>query len=395
MILLFGAGTRLSFVFEFHCLEVFVPTMPAPFLCSRGRARDPLQRPRSPGAERRVHRLARTAPSLLALALSGCFIAPSMPPAPAVPDAASTPADASSPVTTPPVTTPPPFEEPPASWPAFGATTAYEPACAKLPVIDGKISGTDELDHEWRCAGSVTGRFGRLYVLWDGLNLYAANDWRLRTDAPTCPEMFNAFWLGTPVGFFTLRVYGDNHMEVWRDGVKIAPGKGAAGFGPSINMAKPHAMYEFRLTIPNLPPAAGMWLGECDPAGNLVTQGGPVVCGADAAPMVMEPMMFSLKAVQTGGKPGVTVAAAPKAKEALGSVEPKVLVPGQTAIVRAKWAGATQGLRLRVGDVEISDATWFDDCVIFTVPVVVAGVTVITVERNGSMSRPLQVQVAQ
>ncbi|MGE0784690.1 MAG: hypothetical protein AB7S26_03305 [Sandaracinaceae bacterium] len=158
---------------------------------------------------------------------------------------------------------------------AVGALTLVASACATSSptfepcpgfTIDGAFTD-DRADGE-RCTEwtvePVRGRFGDLYVdvSPDG-DLMVLNDWHLRDDAPAEPEMYNLFCLATSLGMFEIRVFGDHHVEAWRDGEPYDEIEGAAGFGPSPLTATPHTIFEFRLaTLPTR-----VVMSECDPAG--------------------------------------------------------------------------------------------------------------------------------
>ena len=134
-------------------------------------------------------------------------------------------------------------------WPAEGTVFPAATCITAAPLIDGRFTGwVGALTHEWSCAPSATGRFGRLYLRVVGNSMYALNDWRLRDDLPVCPQMYNQFTLIVPgQGTWSVKVFGDQHVEVTLDGKKYGAAAGAAGFAASPNLSRAHAMFEFRL----------------------------------------------------------------------------------------------------------------------------------------------------
>lgn len=184
-------------------------------------------------------------------------------------------------------------------WPAEGTVFPAATCGAAAPVIDGRFTGwVGALTHEWSCAPSAAGRFGRLYLRVVGNSLYALNDWRLRDDLPVCPQMFNQFTLIVPgQGTWSVKVYGDQHVDVTLNGKKHDAAAGAAGFATSPNLSRAHAMFEFRIDAPPQSPwpMVVMTVQESDPGVSdfIQTQtGNPAECSNQVAPMVDEPNVF-------------------------------------------------------------------------------------------------------
>ena len=328
------------------------------------------------------------------LAQGGCFVAPdfnALEGAPAAPQDE----DANLPYTGAPQTGP-------VSWPKYGTKT-HGGWCATAPVIDGQFTGGIPANgqHEWACAGSAVGLYGRIYALFMGGTLYVANDWRLRSDAPICPGMYNEFWLNTQMGLFDIRVFEQN-IEVTLQGQtydspsKTLPAsKGAAGFGVSPDLDKPHAIFEFAIPLGDLAPDMPIVMTGADPCNNFVQYSGKsgTECPANAAAMVDEPTSLVMTA-QPGVYPsGMKIKLGDERLLPLTGVEPWPLVRGQQATVRGAGLAAGQGAKVRLGGQVMETSAWLGNCVIFHVPQNAASKVDLVVERAGKTSQTLSVDV--
>ena len=308
---------------------------------------------------------------LLALALGGCFTTPDVhipPPSPSGSDPGTVTATKKD------------------HWPSYGTTLPGSP-CSTPPVIDGNFG-----HFEWSCAGSAVGLYGHMYAIYMGGTLYIANDWRLRTDTPICPGMFNQFWLNMPQGTFDVRVF-EKSIEVRRDGVLLAGGQGAAGFGPTPDMEKPHAVFEFALPIGSLPPQTSIVMTGSDPCNNFLqyASSSGQACPPSAAAMIDEPMCFHMTVEQAYA--GLKVEPGDEAKLPLTGVEPWPLKRGQQATIRGAGLAAGQGASVRLGGLVADNPAWLGNCVIFHVPAGPAGKVDLVVERAGHTSQTLSVDV--
>lgn len=111
-------------------------------------------------------------------------------------------------------------------------------------VVDGQFTGD-----EWRDAERLEGLFTDVYVDYHEGRLYFLNDWRANVEGIR-PDCFNYFQIRVGETWFDLRVYGDGHVEVERNGEPASVGaEGAYGFGPSPTQARPHTIYEFSLPV--------------------------------------------------------------------------------------------------------------------------------------------------
>ncbi len=281
----------------------------------------------------------------------------------------------------------------------WGTTTDPSP-CAVAPTIDGIIGGKANKgrDDEWACAGTATGIYGKVHALTIGTWLYVANDWRLRTDGPICPGMYNAFWISTIAGMLSVKVYGDQHIEAEFNGERLDKAQGASGFGPSDNLAQPHAMWEFAVDLAGKVPPLPMQLTEHDPGTNFVTfvpatVDGIPQCPADAAPMVDEPTAFALVPQQSDGGHGMQVTLLPDDALIITGVEPWPLIPGQPAIARGAGLVAGPDARVRLGTAETEVSAWLGNCVIFRVPADAHGESELQVRRGDGKATSTQVAV--
>lgn len=125
---------------------------------------------------------------------------------------------------------------------------------------DGRFtdwSGSGEF--EWFDVKSAKGMFTRFYADFDGSRLYILNDW-IYSDEKISPDCYNRFnvWTGGGKEQWEVRAYGDQRVEVRKNGTKVDPkAEGVTGgsyFGSSPNRESPHTIYEI-----SVPASAGQW----------------------------------------------------------------------------------------------------------------------------------------
>ncbi len=131
----------------------------------------------------------------------------------------------------------------------------------------------------------------------EGQRLHVLNDWFLRDVGPSAPKQYNLFQFSTGGGKqnWQVKVFGDGHCEVVRDGKGFGAIKGASGFHASPNVWKLHTIYEFLLGSDSdaVMPGPVVFKNK-DPnnngfAGGCGTGGG----GSDDDWLVEEPIVFS------------------------------------------------------------------------------------------------------
>ncbi len=111
-------------------------------------------------------------------------------------------------------------------------------------VVDGAFTG-----EEWTGATRLEGMFTDVYMDYRDGRLYFLNDWRSNEEGIT-PNCFNYFQIRVGTGYLDLRVFGDGHVEVTRDYVRVdVDAEGAYGLGPSPKWATPHTIYEFSIPL--------------------------------------------------------------------------------------------------------------------------------------------------
>lgn len=109
-------------------------------------------------------------------------------------------------------------------------------------VIDGRFTGS-----EWDGTTRLEGLFTDVYMDYRNGRLYFLNDWRAN-DEGIRPDCFNYFQIRMGLEWIDLKVYGDGHVVVTRDGVDVSENaQGAYGFEPSPRRPDPHTIYEFSL----------------------------------------------------------------------------------------------------------------------------------------------------
>lgn len=111
-------------------------------------------------------------------------------------------------------------------------------------VVDGRFG-----EGEWDGAEELEGLFTNVFLDFRDGRLYVLNDWR-RNHEGIRPDCFNLFTLRVGLDFIDMRVFGDGHVEVLRNGEAVDLGaEGAYGFHSSADDAEPHSIYEFSLPV--------------------------------------------------------------------------------------------------------------------------------------------------
>lgn len=140
--------------------------------------------------------------------------------------------------------------EPPAAAQAQDSVVAT--GCPPTIAIDGIFTGWKQGAPcwEWQTEPKVTGVNGIFHIDSSGSGeLRFLNDWHLRKN-PVCPNLYNRFLFSTADGAhgWEVRVFGDSHLTVLRDGVEfVGKAEAAYSFATSPDVAVPHAIFEFRL----------------------------------------------------------------------------------------------------------------------------------------------------
>jgi len=262
-------------------------------------------------------------------------------------------------------------------------------------VIDGAFTDNgDGCPEEWADVTPLRGRFGDLYVgVSRDSNLIVLNDWHLRDDEPAAPEMYNLFCLGTDIGVFEVRVFGDQHVEAWRDGERIDQQVvGRSGFGSSPLTPKAHTIFEFQLaTLPT-----SMRVLECDPAGGTVEDPAPppdvaiagtAGCYPGSAPeiahnLVREPNIFDF-AIEPGGVSAAYITHAPL----LLGTDTLVIEPGAEITIHGAQLGEGGIVLLDGAPAEVS--AWTDSSFTVRIPDSAGDTVEIGVAVGGESSNTL------
>ena len=123
--------------------------------------------------------------------------------------------------------------------------------CTGVGVIDGAFT-----PEEWSGAVPASGMFSDLYAQYCNGELHILNDWIYATERPSNATCYNLFELYTGDGseHWGIWVWQDSERRptVIRNGKDVSADTsivelGKAGWGSSARMAKPHAIYEFKI----------------------------------------------------------------------------------------------------------------------------------------------------
>lgn len=136
---------------------------------------------------------------------------------------------------------------------------------SKYPhTIDGGFSdwtpeAGEGAEYEYFDVTPAKGMYTYFYADFDGESLWLLNDWFYNGEniEPDCYNQFNV-WTGGGSEQWEVRAYGDQHVEVRKNGELVDPEaegvEGGAFYGPSPNLAEAHTQYEIRV-----PASGGGW----------------------------------------------------------------------------------------------------------------------------------------
>jgi hypothetical protein len=140
-------------------------------------------------------------------------------------------------------------------------------------TTDGKFTdlGGGQNAGEWSDVTAAKGMYTYFYADFDGSKLWLMNDWFYGGEniEPDCYNQFNV-WTGGGSEQWDVRAYGDQHVEVRKNGVLLDPKEGGieggASYTASPNLVDPHTMYE--IAVPASPGAWGVQLHDPGPTFN-------------------------------------------------------------------------------------------------------------------------------
>lgn len=237
------------------------------------------------------------------------------------------------------------------------------------PTVDGAFTGWTGGKFGWHefhesCDGSkIEGLYGTVYIAGDPETgyLHVLNDWHLQSDAAAPRDCYNLFFLNLAGTLFEIRLYGDDRLEVTRDGQPAdVDGDGASGYTTSPDYPEtPHAIYEFRLRVN--PGTFAMY--EKDPAAGSVS----TLCDDDDD-LVPEPTI--VKGVLN--LDGTVETEAATDAPFVTRVAPTDVTAGDQVTVEGVNLGGAAGTA-RVGTRAAVVTSWSDGAVRLTVPGGVAG----------------------
>jgi uncharacterized repeat protein (TIGR02543 family) len=147
------------------------------------------------------------------------------------------------------------------------ATPLAEAGADKLPVYVPRAGSAADAGAaaaagacEWYDVKPAKGMYTYFYADFDGTDLHLLNDWFYNGENidPDCYNQFSA-WTGGGTERWEIRAYGDQHVEVTKNGVALDTSNstevtGGASYGPSPNVAEPHTIYELKIRA-----SAGTW----------------------------------------------------------------------------------------------------------------------------------------
>ena len=252
-------------------------------------------------------------------------------------------------------------------------------------TVDGEFG-----PKEWDCTQPMAGKFSFFYVRLEGNRLHVLNDWFLRDIAATLPQQYNLFQFSTGGGKqnWQVKVFGDNHCEVAKDGQPYAAIKGASGFHASPNVPKQHAIYEFLLGNDKDTVLPGPVVFKNKDPNN--TGGGGGACGTgmgDDDWLVEEPTVFSADL-----QPDGTLASTPLPGPVLISFEATMGFTGLAVKVLAAQLGQTEGSIVVTGPSanEVKVLDWTDTALVLSPPTLPGKYTLQAKTAKGVFSNKLQ-----
>ena len=229
-------------------------------------------------------------------------------------------------------------------------------------VVDGKLTTPGEYG-----SGPVPGKFGFFYLdVVDGDSFQFFNDWTLRKGAPICPAMYNLFQFSTGDGrtHWEVRVFGDGHAAILRDGAPFTDGEGGYFFGPSALESEPHTQFEFRVNGVDTGSLACMLHDPSAPPPLYDPSAGGAVPGCDDpdGALVREPTLVKAVLTTSGIKDiGPATGATPVTFD---NPSPQ---PGDTVALLGAGFGKASG-ELEVAGHAVTPLSWAPERVTFQVP---------------------------
>ncbi len=262
---------------------------------------------------------------------------------------------------------------------------ADEPAAVVNPksqyphTVDGKFTDwtAGKSSYEWNDVVPAAGKYTYAYFDYDGEYLYILNDWHVNDVAALQADCYNHFkaWTGGGTEQWDLKVYGDGHVEVLRNGASVTPEgegvMGALGFHESPLVAGNHTVFELR--FPAAPGGFGVQLHDPGPSFD---------CKAD---MLTEPSNFQGELDPHGGQYVV-----PSRKGTLFALKPAHGVVGTPFVAEGASLGNGQGAQLLFSPgIPAATSFWSGNLVVASVPASFVSGFVKVVFADGSSTNGL------
>ena len=253
-----------------------------------------------------------------------------------------------------------------------------DPLCGY--TIDGRFTGWDgpgDATHEWSSGERVEGVFGIMHADLCGERLIFLNDWLLNDKGAIAATSYNLFYINLEGGLFELRLYGDQHLDVWWNGQPYDGWfEGATTFSASPDAPEvPHTIFEFALELPMLGEFA---VNEADPpgcSGGGTGSGGTT--GGDGG-LVQEPV--SLKGT-LGGDDDLAIAGTEDLPFILSIDPPAGPVGALVTLQGLHFGDVPDEVRVDAEPAEV--VSWDDHTIRFRVPAVPEGPVFVRVRVNG------------
>jgi outer membrane protein assembly factor BamB len=260
-----------------------------------------------------------------------------------------------------------------------------EPAAVVNPksqyphTVDGEFTDwvAGKGSFEWHDVVPATGKYTYAYFDYDGEYLYILNDWHVNDVAALQSDCFNHFkaWTGGGTEQWDLKVFGDGHVEVLRNGKSVTPEaegvQGALGFHESPLVAGKHTVFELR--FPAAPGGFGVQLHDPGPSFD---------CKAD---MLTEPANFQGALDPHGGQYVI-----PSGKGTLFALKPAHGLVGTPLVAEGASLGNGQGAKLLFEQgIPAATSFWSDNLVVASAPAGFVSGFVKVVFADGSSSNGL------
>jgi outer membrane protein assembly factor BamB len=229
-------------------------------------------------------------------------------------------------------------------------------------TIDGKFTDWTQgaTSFEWNDIMPATGKYTYAYFDYDGKYLYILNDWHENDVSALKPECYNHFiaWTGGGTEMWDLKVFGDGHLEVKKNGAAIPlegdEVDGAVGFASSPLVAAEHSIFE--LKFPASPGGFGVQLHDPGPSFDCLGS------------MLTEPANFQGSLDVHGG-----LFVVPSKRLTLWSITPVMGAGGTAFTVQGAKLGTGQGCTLWFAPgLPAAITSWTDTTITGTVPAGVA-----------------------